>query len=84
MFPADLTAEGITLYSSNPKYAKGAVEAASPHNGWNKTTVKWEPAIANSVTMLEIPTPQNDWKRLVIQSDSPKVSMIILEWSAVR
>ena len=84
MFPADLTAEGITLYSSNPKYAKGTVEPASPLNGWNKTSVKWEPAIANSLTMLEVPTTQNDWKRLVIQSDSPKVSMIILEWSAVR
>lgn len=84
VFPADLTAEGITLYSSNPKYAKGTVEPASPLNGWNKTSVKWEPAIANSLTMLEVPTTQNDWKRLVIQSDSPKVSMIILEWSAVR
>jgi proteasome lid subunit RPN8/RPN11 len=80
VFPADLTPDGITLHTSDSKYASGVAEGPGPQNGWNKTMYTWNPKRAAGITVLEPPGPQNGWKRLVVRSDSSKLSLFVMDW----
>jgi proteasome lid subunit RPN8/RPN11 len=81
-FPGDLTAAGITLFTADPRYSLPVTEKAGPHNGWNPTTYTWDPKRASGIRIVEQPGPQNGYK-LVLQSDIPKLSVVVLEWRAM-
>ncbi len=82
--PGDLSADGIVLYTSNLQYANSVVEPPGAHNGWNKTVYTWNPKYANDVSIDEGPAAQSGWSRLVLHSKNPKISVIVIDWTAVN
>ena len=82
-YPGDWTGKGITLFSSDARYSKPETEAADADNGWNATTFTLDRKRAAAVKIIEQPRPQNGY-RLVLQSDVPKLSVIVLEWRAAQ
>jgi proteasome lid subunit RPN8/RPN11 len=82
-YPGDLTADGITLFTADPRYSQPLTEKAGAENGWNPTTYTWDPKRAGGIKVLEQPGPQNGYK-LVLESDIPKLSVVMLEWRATQ
>jgi len=82
-YPGDLTASGITLFTADPRYTQPVTEKAGADNGWNPTTYTWDPKRAAGIQVLEQPGPQNGYK-LVLQSEIPKLSVVVLEWRAAQ
>jgi proteasome lid subunit RPN8/RPN11 len=82
-YPGELTASGITLFTADPRYSQPLTEKAGAENGWNATTYTWDPKRAAGIKVVEQPGPQNGY-RLVLESDAPKVSMVVLEWHATQ
>lgn len=80
-YPGDLTADGITLFTADPRYSQPLTEKAGAQNGWNSTTYTWDPKRASGIKILEQPGPQNGYK-LVLQSDIPKLSVVVFDWRA--
>lgn len=78
-YPGDLTAAGITFFTSDPRYSRPVTEAAGADNGWNATTYTWNPKRAGAIKVIEQPRPQNGY-RLVLESDSSKLPVIVLQW----
>jgi proteasome lid subunit RPN8/RPN11 len=82
-YPGDLTADGITLFTADLRYVQPLTETAGAENGWNPTTYTWDPKRAAGIKVLQQPGPQNGYK-LVLESDMPKLSVVLLEWHAVQ
>jgi proteasome lid subunit RPN8/RPN11 len=82
--PGDLSSDGIVLYSANMQYANSVVEPPGALNGWNKTVYTWNPKFANDVSIDEGPAAQNGWNRMVLRSKNPKISVIVIDWTAVN
>ena len=82
--PGDLSSDGIVLYSANMQYANSVVEPPGAQNGWNKTVYTWNPKFANDVSIDEGPAAQNGWNRMVLHSKNPKISVIVIDWTAVN
>jgi len=80
-YPGDLTANGITLFTADPRYSQPLTEKAGAENGWNPTTYTWDPKRAAGIKVLQQPGPQNGYT-LVLESDTPKLSVVMLEWRA--
>jgi hypothetical protein len=79
--PAEFTAGGLTVYSANPRLVRGPeAEPPGPHNGWNRTTYRYDLRLARTVVVAEAPGPQNNFSRLVLRSGERPVSVILLEW----
>jgi hypothetical protein len=82
--PGDLSSDGIVLYTSNLQYANNVVEPPGTGNGWNQTVYTWNPKYANDVLVSEPPARQNGWNRLAVRSRNPKISVIVIDWTAVN
>ena len=82
--PGDLSSDGIVLYTANMQYANSVVEPPGAQNGWNKTVYTWNPKFANDVSIDETPGSQNGWSRMVLHSKNPKISVIVIDWTAVN
>jgi len=82
-YPGDLTAGGITFFTADPRYSQPLTEKAGAENGWNPTTYTWDPKRAAGIRVVEQPGPQNGYK-LVLESDIPKLSVVMLEWRATQ
>lgn len=81
VYPADLSSDGLVLYSSNLKYAKTATEPPGQQNGWNKTLYTWDPHHSKALSVNEAPNPRNDWNRIVLQSRNSASSVIVIDWT---
>jgi proteasome lid subunit RPN8/RPN11 len=82
-YPGDLTAGGITLFTADPRYSKPLTVAAGADNGWNPTTYTLDEKRAAGIKVLEQPSAQNGYK-LVLEADTTKLSVVMLEWHAVQ
>jgi proteasome lid subunit RPN8/RPN11 len=82
--PGDLSADGIVLYTSNLQYANSVVEPPGAENGWNKTVYTWNPKYASEVSVEEAPAAQNGWSRITLRSKNPKISVLVIDWTAVN
>ncbi len=82
-YPGDLTVEGMTIFTREKKYTRPRTEAAGARNGWNQTTFTFDPKRAARVRIVEQPGPRNGYK-LVLQSDSTKLGVVVLEWRATE
>ncbi len=82
--PGDLSSDGIVLYTSNLQYANSVVEPPGAENGWNKTVYTWNPKYANDMSVEEAPAAQNGWSRITLRSRNPKISVIVIDWTAVN
>jgi len=80
-FPAERTAEGITLYTANTRYSRPLTTPPSDYNDRNATTYTWNPERAAEVRVLERPEKQNGY-RLVLTSTAPRLSLIVIDWRA--
>jgi len=80
VYPGDLTAEGLTLFTSDPNGPVWRVEPPGPKNGWNKTSYLHNAARARAVSVLEAPEPQNGWRRLVLRCGELNVAVIVIAW----
>jgi hypothetical protein len=83
-YPAELSERGITIFTSDPKHARGIREVPSRENGWNQTTYKWAPGRAADLSIVEGPGAGNDWRKIVLRNDSRRLSMIVLDWELIR
>ncbi|HUE22791.1 MAG TPA: hypothetical protein VMQ86_13990 [Bryobacteraceae bacterium] len=82
-YPGAQTASGITLFTPDRRYARPLTEQARAENGWKRTTYTWDPKRAGRIRVVEQPGPQNGYK-VVIESDIPKLSVVVLEWHATH
>lgn len=82
VFPADLTADGLRLYSTDSALA-GRHEAAGARNGWNRTEFVLDPRLAGGVRVIESPGPTNGWKRVVLQSSVRDEAAIVIQWETM-
>jgi len=82
-YPGDLTATGITLFTADPRYSQPLTEKAGVENGWNPTTFTLDPKRAAGIKVLEQPGPQNGYK-LILESEIPKLSVVVLDWRATQ
>jgi len=83
VYPADLTNDGLVLYSANMKYAKSATETPGQQNGWNRTLYTWNPQHSRDVAVTEAPSSANNWNRVALRANSP-VSVIVIDWSLAQ
>jgi len=83
VYPADLTNDGLVLYSANMKYAKSATETPGQQNGWNRTVYTWNPQHSRDVAVTEAPSSANNWNRVALRANSP-VSVIVIDWSLAQ
>jgi hypothetical protein len=82
IFPVDLTADGLRLYTADPAM-RGRVEPPGPQNGWNRTRFAVDPKLAERLRLVDTPGPHNDWKKVVLQSVARDESAIVIQWETL-
>jgi hypothetical protein len=81
VYPADLRDSGIVVYTNGAR--PDAIEPPSAANGWNLTEYNADPRRSRAITVLEYPSRQNDWKRLLIRSEERTVSILVIDWEEI-
>ena len=79
VYPAELTQEGLRVFTADPKSIT-APEAAGSQNGWNRTVYVLNPRQAGDISIVEAPGPQNAWNRLTLRAERNDHSIIVLRW----
>jgi proteasome lid subunit RPN8/RPN11 len=82
-YPGSRSGRGITLFTGDPRYSQPVTEKAGAENGGNATTYTWDPRHAGGIRIVEQPGPRNDYT-LVLESDIPKLSVLMIEWRAAQ
>jgi proteasome lid subunit RPN8/RPN11 len=82
VFPAELTQDGLRLFTSDPK-SVGAPEAPGAQNGWNRTVYVLSPRQASDITIVEAPGQQNAWSRLTLRAERGDHAIIVLHWERI-
>ncbi|HEY1336715.1 MAG TPA: serine/threonine-protein kinase [Bryobacteraceae bacterium] len=75
-FPAESAAQGLTVYTSDAKYATPVREATAA----GPALFSWDPRHQTDVTVWEKPSPANNWARLVLRVNSPQLTACIVSW----
>jgi hypothetical protein len=83
VYPAELTKDGLKVYSSNPKYPAGHSEPPAARNGWNKTSYVRDTRLAEAVKIVEPPRAENNWNRLVLRDEGVKLTILLIEWETL-
>jgi proteasome lid subunit RPN8/RPN11 len=78
VYAADLDDAGIVVFDGGAR--QNAIEPPSAANGWNLTTYNADAKRFRSATVLEYPSQNNDWKRLLIRSEDRTLSMLVIDW----
>jgi hypothetical protein len=78
-YPAELTNDGLKVYTGNPRYAQAPrVEPASAANGWQKTQYVYDPKALRDLIVEQMPG-QQDPRKLVLRAGR-RLSVIVIEW----
>jgi proteasome lid subunit RPN8/RPN11 len=81
-YPAELTNDGLKVYTGNPRYAQSPrTEAPSASNGWQKTQFVYDPKALRDLIVEQMPGPQ-DPRKLVLRAGR-RLSIIVIEWQVV-
>lgn len=81
-YPAELTDDGLKVYTGNPRYAQSPrTEAPSASNGWQKTQFVYDPKALRDLIVEQMPGPQ-DPRKLVLRAGR-RLSIIVIEWQVV-
>jgi hypothetical protein len=83
VYPAELTKDGLKIYSSNPKHEPGHSEPPAARNGWNKTSYVRDTRLTGAVKVVEAPRAENNWNRLVLRDEGAKSSVLVIEWDTL-
>ncbi len=81
VYPGDLSADGIVIFTPHTQYAKPLAENPSAQTGWNKATYTWNPQRSGDVVVEEGPGAQNGWNRLVLRSKTGRFSVVVVDWT---
>ena len=76
VFPADNTGDGLTVFTSDEKYATPVSETTAS----GVALFSWDPRHATDLTVWEEPGPGNEWGRVVVRVNSAKLTSCIVEW----
>jgi len=68
VFPAELTPDGLRVFTADAKYASTAPEPPGAQNGWNRTVYLHSPKQAAEIKMIEAPGPDHGWDRLLLRA----------------
>jgi hypothetical protein len=82
--PAELSDNGMTVYTARAAAAQSGHEAPGPLNGWNPTTYALDPHRAARVLVTEPPSAQTGWRKLTLRSDEAPVAVVVIDWKAVE
>jgi hypothetical protein len=84
VLPGELTANGLVVYTANPRYrdSASAIEEPGPTNGWNRTRYRYDPLRANSIIVTAIPNQTNRWQGISVRNDERTVNVIVIDWLA--
>ena len=77
---ATLSSGGLNVYVSHFSGNKPAPEAPGPGNGWLRTVYKRDEKRAADLTVEEMPSSQNNWKKIVLRSGNRGISAIVIDW----
>ena len=84
-YPAELSANGLSVYSGAARHARGDVtEPRSAQNGWMNTTYRYEPARAQDVSVAEAPATGNSFRKIVLRGGSRAISAVVISWEVVE
>jgi hypothetical protein len=75
VYPASLTADGLTVFTQHPRYVNTVVKALPR----GRATYTFDPRHATDLTVFEAPGGQNGWQRLVLRVNTP-VTACVVEW----
>lgn len=81
VYPGDLAADGIVIFTPHTQYAKPLAEAPGAQNGWNKATYTFNSQRAGDVIVDEAPSAQNGWNRIVLRSKTGRFSVVVVDWT---
>jgi proteasome lid subunit RPN8/RPN11 len=79
VFPAELTQDGLRIYTADPKLV-GPSEAPGSQNGWNRTQYVLNARQAGDIRVVEAPGTQNSWNKLVLRAERGDYSIVVLRW----
>ncbi|MBL8221920.1 MAG: hypothetical protein JNL62_21970 [Bryobacterales bacterium] len=78
-YPAELTNDGLKVYTGNPRYAQAPrMEPASAANGWQKTQYVYDPKAARDLIVEQMPSAREPGK-LVLRAGK-RLSVIVIDW----
>ena len=81
VYPGDLAADGIVIFTPHTQYAKPLAESPGAQNGWNKTTYTFNQQRSGDVIVDEAPAAQNGWNRIVLRSKTGRFSVVVVDWT---
>jgi hypothetical protein len=76
--PAESGVEGLIVFTVDPQFAR----PASVNTGHGTATYTFDPRHATDLVVFETPGPQNNWERLVLRVNNPKMTACVIEWRA--
>lgn len=79
--PAGFTHDGFTVYTTDGA-ANGRSEQASKVNGWNTVHFVYDPVRAAELVVLEKPSRDNHFSRLVFRNDGRPCGVVVIDWTA--
>ncbi len=78
VYPAEAGRDGLTVFTSNPRYATPAAAKTAAGNA----IFTFDPRHATDIVVFESPGAQNNWERLVVRINNSKISACVIEWQA--
>jgi serine/threonine protein kinase len=78
VFPAAPTVDGLTVFTSNEKYAVPMHDAAPT----GRMTLSWDPRHSTDLTIWEAPGPTNGWTKLVLRINAASLNAFVMRWRA--
>ena len=55
-------------------------EAPGPTTGWNRLLAEWDPDRVKQLRVLEAPSANNQFARLVVRNEARSCKAIVVEW----
>ena len=81
--PANFSRGSINVYTRELPAGKEIDEQPGPSNGWTRTVYKRNPARADDVLLIELPSAQNHWNRIAVRAGNRTVSGLVVDWEVI-
>jgi hypothetical protein len=81
VWPAELTNDGLLVYTRDSTL-KGRQEPASKANGWNAMKFQLDAQRAKELVVVEAPSKENGFNRLILRNDARACPVIVVDWTA--
>lgn len=75
---AELKKEGMVVYGP-----ERPPETPGPQNGWNHTEYRWNRKRSRDLSVVEPPTPGNNWGKIVLRGDQRDLALIVIDWEVI-